>query len=266
MEMQEQEQQIVQQQKKTESNYGAWFLIPLVVALCGIFSLASDWKETLTIQRVAVSGAHIIAAKDIVALANIQPQAAMYETDLFAVQLRLLAQPIIKTAVVTRELPNALYIEIVEREPIAALGNSQLSYIDSEGMILPHVSSTTFDLPIISGIAGLDTARFGHVFNQSDIVDAIHILESAQAVNMYRAISEVSMNNGGDIILYSNEAGVPIVIGRGDIENKLVKLESFWNQYAKSDVIAQLHSVDLRYEGQVVVKWNKQKEPKKLSM
>ncbi len=259
------EEKISKPQKNAESNVGIWFLIPLVVVLIGVFSLASDWKDTLIVERVAVEGARIMTAKDIVSLTNIQPQATLYETDLFSVQQRLLAQPMIKIATVTRKLPDALRIEIIEREPLAILSNNQMSYIDNEGIILPHVTSATFDLPIITGIIGLDSVRLGHVLNKSDIFDAIHILESAQAFNIYRAISEVSMNNGGDIILYSNEGGVPIVIGRGDIDKKLETLQSFWSQFAKSDVITQLRSVDLRYDGQVVVKWNYQEEMSKSS-
>ena len=236
-------------------------LVLLMAGFISVFVFATQWKNTLTIQRVVVEGAHILDAHEIVSLANMKPQVPLYETDIFTIQRNLFAQPLIKSAVINRELPDELYITIVERDPIAALKNSQLYCIDCEGVILPHrVSATTFDLPLVGGINGIDTVHMGGTLNQEDAFEAITILQTAQRMNLYRLISEVNMNNGGDITLYSTEGGVPILLGRGDLGKKLLMLQSFWNNFVNPDAVPHLRCLDLRYDGQVVAKWDRQKE------
>jgi cell division septal protein FtsQ len=72
---------------------------------------------------------------------------------------------------------------------------------------------------------------------------------------MYHNISEVQVRNGGDIVVYSAEGGVPIIFGRDDMPSKLVRLETFWNTIVRTRGTQLLQYVDLRYQDQVVVSW-----------
>ena len=80
-------------------------------------------------------------------------------------------------------------------------------------------------------------------------------------------ISEINMNSGSDIILYSSDVGVPIILGRGDVTRKLLMLENFWNDFVATNDVEKLRYIDLRFEDQVVVKWLHQPDhqTKKLS-
>ena len=69
-------------------------------------------------------------------------------------------------------------------------------------------------------------------------------------------ISEVRLRNGGDIVLYAAEWGVPIIFGHGEIASKLVRLESFWNSVVRQQGVENLQYVDLRFDDQVVVRWS----------
>ena len=237
------------------SRLSGWLLVPLVLSTIALFVCAAQWKDSLVIQKVEVEGARILAAKDIVSLTNIKPQTAMYHIDLFEAQQRLLAQPMIKAACVTRLLTNALHVAIKEREPIASLGGTELRYLDSEGVLLPRQATTVqFDLPLITGIAGLDTVQFGRVVGDPEIVQAIEVIQTGQSTGFHHAISEVNMNNGGDIIIYSTEGGVPVILGRGDVMRKMLMLETLWGNIAKKDSLVQIEYIDARYDGQIVVK------------
>lgn len=263
--MENQSEQGLPKRQSARSSMGIWFFVPLAIGFVMILILALQWKETLIVQRVVVEGARIMGAKEVVGLANIQPQALLYQTDLFTVRQRLLAQPLVKSAVVTRQLPDAFCIEIVEREPIAALGGGPLYCLDTEGVVLPHrVSTPTFDLPLINGLAGAETVKVGNKLDQNDVFEAIGILEISQRIDAYRLISEIDMNKGGEVVLYSTEGGVPIMLGRGDFGKKLLLLQSFWNEHVRPEVVSQLKVVDLRYSDQVVARWETPKEsPKK---
>ena len=104
----------------------------------------------------------------------------------------------------------------------------------------------------------MQDAPVGKVFAAKEMAEALGILKAAQAVDttMYHFISEVDMQNGRDIILYSSDVVIQIFLGRGEIPKKLVTLHSFWGTVAKTADADRIKSLDLRYDDQVVVKWN----------
>ena len=235
--------------------FSGWLFLPLSLSTIMLFVFAVQWKESLVIQKVEVEGARILAAKDVVSLTNIKPQTAMYSVDLFDAERRLLDQPMIKSATITRTLTNALRVVISEREPFASLGGNELRYIDSECVLLPHQQTTVqFDLPVITGLAGLDTSEYGKVVKDPEVIAAVEVIKAGEATGFNHAISEVNMNNGGDIIMYSADTGIPVVLGRGDMMKKMLLLQTFWTNFMKSDSLASVKYVDVRFEGQVVVK------------
>jgi cell division protein FtsQ len=82
-----------------------------------------------------------------------QKSRAMPLVDLAAVRARLLQYPWVEDARVSRRLPDALIIHIVEREPAAIWQNhGQLTLIDPKGALLEPVSREAMpDLPLLIG-------------------------------------------------------------------------------------------------------------------
>jgi cell division protein FtsQ len=164
----------------------------------------------------------------------------------------------IKDAMVERNLPNSIHIQVVERVPIAIVNRSETMYLDENGVVLPRsISHRLFDLPMISGISASEPMVLGSIINQPDVIEALQLLTTMKTVNrpMYHNISEVQVRNGGDIVVYSAEGGVPIIFGRDEMPNKLVRLETFWNTIVRTRGTQLLQYVDLRYQDQVVASW-----------
>ena len=237
--------------------WGLLLLVPLCAGMIVLFVFSMEWKDSLKIQRVLVDGAKSISAKEIFSLAAVPLKSSLFAIDLFEVQSRVMAQPFMKSVRVCRQFPDVLRIDVVEREPIASLNAGQLHYIDEEGVPLPSsTSQRKFDLPLISGISGIQNVQLGKAISSKEIFDAIEICQAAQSIDttVYRLISEINMNNGNDIILYSSDVGVPIILGHGDVQKKLIMLEHFWMNYINSGDAEKLQYIDLRFDDQVVVK------------
>lgn len=236
--------------------------ITLLVVVVGLIVSANLWKTSLRVQRVTVEGNRIVETAEIMQLVRIQKNTQLQDIDLTAVQKDILSHHFIKDAVVERDLPATLKITITERLPLAIVNSAEILYLDEEGVVLPHsISKQLFDLPVLSGISPEIALAPGGTINNPDVHEALQILATSKLVSkeLYHLISEVRLRSGGDIVLYAAEWGVPIIFGRGDIANKLVRLEAFWNDIVREKGSQRLQYVDLRFDDQVVVRWN-QKE------
>jgi cell division septal protein FtsQ len=243
---------------------GWLFLVPLVCVLVLLHVFASHWKEKLTVDRISMKGLQAISTREILSLSAIPMKAKLYGLQLSDIQSNLMRHPFIREASVRRGLPGGIEIDIVERVPVASMNVGQLQFVDREGIVLPATATQKkFDVPVIVGIDGMKTERPGAPMMHKELFKALEVLEEALSIDssVYHMISEVDMNHGGDIILNAVDAGVPITIGRDGIGKKFRLLETFWNRYVGSTEAENLKYVDLRFEDQVVVKWNRDPEP-----
>jgi cell division septal protein FtsQ len=237
---------------------GTWLLIPLVAAMCAFMFYSLKWRDALKVQRVIVGGSRILRAQDVLALAGVPTNTPMSGVNLFDVQTRVRHQPFIKSVLVSRQMPDAIRIDLEERQPIASVNFGQVQYVDAEGVLLPADQTLgRFDLPMISGIRNIKGLTPGKAVESDQLVTAINVLQAALAIDstVYHLISEVKINDD-EIVLYAADGGVPINLGKGDIARKLETLQSFWTKYVKPGDAEKLRYIDLRFEGQVVVKWN----------
>lgn len=221
---------------------------------------ANLWKSDLKVKRVTIEGNRIVETAELTQLIKVPKNTQIQEIDLMAVRRDIMSHHFIKDAVVERDLPATLKITVKERIPLAIINSKEILYLDEDGVVLPHsISKQLFDLPVITGIPdGLSLAP-GAILRNAEIQEALRILASSKLVSkeLYHLISEVRLRNAGDIVLYASEWGVPIIFGRGEIPNKLVRLEAFWNDVVRERGSDNLQYVDLRFDDQVVVRWNK---------
>jgi cell division protein FtsQ len=236
--------------------FGVMALIAMVIVLA--FG-ANAWKSKLKISQIKISGNRIVSTNEIIQLTQVQLGTFLYKTDLTAIQRNVMSHYYIKDAVVERNLPNSITIEIIERVPVALVLLSEPFYLDEDGVVLPKtIGQKIYDLPIITGIPASESFVLGSVIAGPDEIEALQLLSALKVVNrpLYYSISEVHVRNGGDLVLYSAEGGVPIIFGHGELPQKLSRLEAFWNDVVTTRGIQFLQYVDLRYQDQIVVRWN----------
>lgn len=236
--------------------------IGLLLGVTGLVVASNLWKSELRVRRVAVEGNRIVETPEILQLVKIAKDAQLHEVDLMAVRKNVLSHYFIKDAVVERDLPGTIKITVKERSPLAIVNAQEVLYLDEDGVVLPHsISKALFDLPILSGVPGTITLKPGMTLKNADVQEALEILATSKLLGkeLYYMISEVRLRDGGDIVLYAAEWGVPIIMGKGNIPNKLVRLETFWREVVRQQGSERLQYVDLRFDDQIVVRWNQKK-------
>jgi cell division protein FtsQ len=244
-----------------ESRKKKYGLLLLLVTAVALTVFANVWKSNLKVKRVTLEGNRIIEANELFQLAHVKQGSLIYDIDLTAIRKNLMSHCYVKDAIVERNLPSTVQLTVIERTPIALVNRAETIYLDDDGVILPHsISKALFDLPVLSGIQLKASLPFGTVVDNSDVQEALSILKAAKLVNgeMYHLISEIQLRGGNEMVLYTAEGGVPILFGEGNVADKLVRLEVFWNEVIRERGLQYLQYVDLRYSDQIVARWSNQ--------
>jgi cell division protein FtsQ len=230
----------------------------LVVVTVGIALGANLWTRDLTVREIRTGGNRILTSNEILALAAIPKNQKLFDVDLNQARKRLQANQFIRSVSVNRDVPDQISITVEERVPIAAIAGDKMLYIDADGVVLPPVRSEyIFDLPVLTGALPLAECIPGKRVTSDVFREALQIVSTAQKISddFYRLISEVHIDSGQSIELFTSEAGVPVIFGRGDVAAKMVRLEAFWKEFVSQRGAGELQYIDLRFEDQVVVRW-----------
>jgi len=236
--------------------------VALLILLVGLVVSSNLWKSSLQVRHIVIQGNRIVETAEVLRLVRMQKNAQLHDVDLMGVRKAVLSHHFIKDAVVERDLPATLKITVTERAPLAIVNGAEILYLDEEGIVLPHsISKQLFDLPVLTGVSPDVALAPGTMIHNADVQEALAILATSKLVGkeLYHMISEARLRNGGDIVLYGAERGVPIIFGRGNIADKLVRLEAFWNDVVREQGSDKLQYVDLRFDDQVVVRWNQKR-------
>ncbi len=237
---------------------GALLLLLLVIALLAAAVGANRWKRNLAVKDVLVYGNRILTTGELVTLAGIRTSERLFSVDLAAARRRLGANPFVRSVSVNREIPDVISITVTERTPAAVLPGDPVLYVDGTGVVLPGVRlPQILDLPAITGTFARSGCVPGRVVQDSLILEAIRLVALARSISddLYRRISEVHVEPARDILVYTSEAGIPVILGHSDLAEQLVKFDGFWKSLVGGEGTQGLQSVDLRFRDEVVVRW-----------
>jgi cell division protein FtsQ len=169
--------------------------------------------------------------------------------------------PWVESATVMRLLPNRIAVHITERTPVAfvQIGSqigSKISLIDSNGVVmgLPASRQTKYSFPVVRGIAETEPlssrAAAIKIYNRMT-----RELDSGgeDGPRYTRQLSEVDLSDPEDVKVVANEGSGTLVIHLG-AQDFLERYKLYlahvkeWRQQ-----FPNLQSVDLRYEGQIII-------------
>ena len=241
-------------------------LFLVVAAIASLAVVADGWRKHASKLAISVTGTSLLSTSEILRLAAISDTAVLSDIDLMAIRQRIEKNPVVREALLRRNPPSTLEIEIHERLPIALLVNvrSKDWLIDEDGYILPGApDGTVHAVPIMTLDHALADATPGKQIRQQRVQEALRVLRLAKAVDsvFLNCFSEISVTAGNDIVLYTLEAGVPVIFGGAtNIEQKIMAFRAYWENVAMAHDVSGLEYIDLRFSDQVVVRWRNSAE------
>jgi cell division protein FtsQ len=200
----------------------------LVVGLTGLM-FWTVYRYALTtprfaIQNVEVIGNQRLSRAKVAEIAGVRVGQNIFATDTATLQRRLLDEPWIRTAQVTRDIPNALQVKITEHEA-AALANVDdvLFLVTSDGEpFRPVAPGEAFDLPLITGLSSAELARdrkreVERIGMATDVLKQYTRLEQSRV----HAAQEVHLEDDGRVTLIVGVRGLHLELGRDNFRKKL---------------------------------------------
>jgi cell division protein FtsQ len=174
--------------------------------------------------------------------------------------------PWVEEASVMRLLPNRIAVTIRERTPVAfAQIGSRISLIDANGVVMgmPADRKTKYSFPVIRGITETEplSSRAAAMKIYNRLVSELGATDGESAAanstngvtNYVRQLSEVDLSDPENVKVTANDPGGTMVVHLGK-EDFLPRYKLYVSHIAEwRQQFQNVQSVDLRFEGQVVV-------------
>jgi len=163
----------------------------------------------------------------------------------------------VEQATVMRLLPNRIAVTIQERTPVAfAQIGPRISLIDARGvaMGMPANRQTRYSFPVIRGITESEplSSRAAAMKIYNRLITELGSGDAASA-NYIAQLSEVDLADPEDVKVTANDPGGTMVVHLG-AESFLARYRIYVAHIAEwRQQFQNVQSVDLRYEGQVIV-------------
>ncbi len=213
-------------------------------------------SEYLALRKIQVSGNRHLDRNEIIRAAGLKTGINLLSLNLSLVRKRLLANPWIATAQVTRQVPDTLQIIVGEHRPLAVLELGSRYLLNRKGRIFKRWQpGDPDDLPVITGLDLTDI----HVGSspESHIMRAVRqaLLATGQARCLpLSAIARVEVDKQIGLTLVAFKAGVKIHLGFDGFAANYGRLARVVNYLKKHGRWHQLRSIDLTDPHRMVVK------------
>lgn len=241
------------------------------VLAAGVFALFNlvlifgyDWvtqTERLVIRSITVTGCEHLTPEMVKQQAGIAAARNILAVNLTAARKRLLANPWIAEAQVSREIPDRLRIHIREHACIAVLDLGRRFLLSDEGQVFKELApGETPDVPIVSGLTYTDLGRQAET--PTPVLRAVmQILKPRQRSNrrdLADRIREIHADPSLGLTLFladdrQPEAYRTVVLGFEDFDEKYATLDKIDAYLQKDRRFAGYRSVNLNNLNRIIV-------------
>jgi cell division protein FtsQ len=197
-----------------------WLLIALLVVGAALWverdalARTGPYRALFTVRSVHVTGETYLSESDVRSLAGLDRPVDWVRVDLARAARRLMKEPRIARATVSRAFPRRIVISIVERKPVALVRAGRLLEVDRAGVILsPLASGVAPDVPLVDGVRVKD-ARPGHAIADPRLARAIRHLDAMllPEVALGRPVSEIDVSDDQTTIVTLAPDGVDVLL------------------------------------------------------
>jgi cell division septal protein FtsQ len=205
-----------------------------------------------TIAEIHVDGNLQVAAGDVVAGLGLSPGTRILEANLETLAERLLKNPWIKEASVSRRLPLSLTVRVVERMPEAVFIADRRYLLSADGVILSVLEPD--DLPTLPTLRASVPRRVqvGERVLNAEMVQGLSVWRQFQLANALQSekAHEITMVGDGSYVVDLGQQMPAIRLRAQDLPEQLRRLGAALLASGKG--LDRFKEVDLRFRDRVV--------------
>jgi cell division protein FtsQ len=210
----------------------------------------------LNVTSVQVSGCEVLDPQTVIQQAQIPSGVNILSLDLDRVRQRVTSQPWIASALISREIPDRIRIEIVERKPVALIKGRRFYLMDIGGVCFTSAEPGKYaGLPIITGLDPKILAP-GCKLPREFTVLIEDLYQEGQLGLPWRLISEIRWRKDRGLSIFTVRGGIQIDLGRDNYGSKIARLEKVLRYLEEKGLDPQLRGIDLSHGNRVFVRGN----------
>lgn len=210
----------------------------------------------LRVTRIQVSGCQRLDVQAVIQQAEIPYSVNILSLDLNEVRRRLTSHPWIAEALISREIPDRIRIEIKERQPVALVKGPQFHLMDSQGVCFASaVPGEHPDLPIITAP---DRERLGADCTLPREFTALFedLHRESHLELPWRLISEISWNERTGLSIFMVRGGIKVVLGSSKYGPKIARMKKVLSYLEERGIHTDIRGIDLSHGNRVFVRGN----------
>ncbi len=207
-------------------------------------------------KNLWVTGMHRLTQGQVLKVAKVASGVNIFSVNLTKVRKRLLAQPWIEDAEVSRDLPYGIHITIKEQTPLAILDLGRKFIINTQGEIFKEMdSSDQCRLPVVSGLEFSDINVKGEPrsapFNA--VMKVLALGQEPESILPCTSIQRIDVDHEMGLTIYAHDTIREIKIGYHDYSSKYEMLKNVLFYMEKDGGFSRFESIDLNNLNRIVV-------------
>ena len=237
-------------------NFGLIFSFEIIFIFCSF--IWAEYAKHLIVREIIFSTTKIIKTDEYAPIFD-----KLIGSDYADVNLKILTDnlenhPYVFSSRVSYHFPGKIYVEIIEREPIAILNTNPMIMLDKEGYVLPNLENIlSFSLPTLSNFNSSD-----ELYPSGEKVLSVNVQRSIEWLkrmqkdypHIYDDLSEIRQTSENNIELILSEEPTKILLGNDGILEKIEILNQFSMNLNPKHVLAKFSYLDMRYSNQIIAK------------
>ena len=237
--------------------------IAVLLLISSAFIFSHDFLtqcDYFNAESLNVKGAHRISERQVVKQTQITRGMNILSVNLETVRERLLANPWIAEAEVSRELPDGIHIRIKEHHPLAVLDLGRKYLINTKGEIFKKMSaSDPGNMPIVSGLEFSDINMPGkpHSVEFESVMDVLRLGQQSESILPNRSIKRIHVDKEIGLTLFTPDrksGRVKVIkLGYHNYRNKYKRFENVSLYLKKQERFPDFEMIDLNSSDRIVI-------------
>jgi cell division protein FtsQ len=213
-------------------------------------------SDYFAVKKISVSGNQRLQSLEVVRQAGLFPGMNLLKLNLSVTRRMLLTHAWIESALVAREVPDKLHIQIVEQHPVAILDLGKRYLINAKGRIFKQWEpADPEELPLVTGLRLTDISLTGESPSRlfEAVMEVITLGREPQAVLPNAEIRIIQADPEIGLTLIAFDSAKMIRLGYGQYADKYEKLTQLLTTLREGDIIRDYDRIDLNDINRIVV-------------